>query len=66
MARALSFAHLRRKIAARCAQARPDLRSCTYGAYYLIRDCVVTTGSFPGAWLWSLSPQANFMGVGVC
>jgi len=32
----------------------------------LIRDCVVTTGSFLGAWLWSLSPQANFIGAAVC
>ena len=48
------------------AQARPELRARTYGAYYLIRDCVVTTGSFLGAWLWSLSPQANFIGAAVC
>src|SRR5207244_13159481 len=31
------------------AQAPPELRNRTFGAYYLIRDCVVTTGSFPGA-----------------
>ncbi len=48
------------------AQARPELRARTYGAYYLIRDCVVTTGSFLGAWLWSLSPQANFIGAALC
>src|SRR6266516_4576239 len=30
------------------AQAPPELRSRTYGAYYLIRDCIVTTGSFLG------------------
>jgi MFS family permease len=48
------------------AQAQPELRARTYGAYYLIRDCVVTTGSFLGAWLWSLSPQANFIGAAVC
>jgi len=48
------------------AQARPELRSRVYGAYYLIRDCVVTTGSFLGAWLWSLSPQANFIVAAVC
>jgi MFS family permease len=45
------------------AQAPPQLRARTYGAYYLIRDCVVTLGSFLGAWLWSLSPQANFLGA---
>jgi MFS family permease len=48
------------------AQAPPELRARTYGAYYLIRDCVVTTGSFLGAWLWSISPQANFIGAAVC
>lgn len=47
-------------------EARPELRSRTYGAYYLIRDCVVTTGSFLGAWLWSISPQANFIGAAIC
>jgi MFS family permease len=48
------------------AQAPPKLRARTYGAYYLIRDCVVTTGSFLGAWLWSISPEANFIGAAVC
>jgi MFS family permease len=48
------------------AQAPPDLRASTYGAYYLIRDCVVTTGSFLGAWLWSISSHANFIGAAVC
>jgi MFS family permease len=45
------------------AQATPGLRARTYGAYYLIRDLVVTTGSFLGAVLWSISPQANFIGA---
>jgi MFS family permease len=47
-------------------EAVPSLRARTYGAYYLIRDCVVTTGSFLGAWLWSISPRANFIGAAVC
>ena len=47
-------------------EAKPELRARTYGAYYLIRDCVVTTGSFLGAWLWSLGPRANFIGAAVC
>ena len=47
-------------------EARPELRARTYGAYYLIRDCTVTTGSFLGAWLWHISPQANFIGAAVC
>jgi len=48
------------------AQAAPELRARTYGAYYFIRDTLVTTGSFVGAGLWSLSPQANFLGAAVC
>jgi MFS family permease len=47
-------------------EARPELRARTYGAYYLIRDCVVTSGSFLGAWLWHLGPRANFAGAAVC
>jgi MFS family permease len=48
------------------AQAQPEFRARTYGAYYFIRDCVVTTGSFLGVWLWSISPQANFAGAAIC
>lgn len=47
-------------------EATPELRSRTYGAYYLIRDCFVTSGSFLGAWLWHISPQANFLGAAIC
>jgi len=47
-------------------EASPELRARTYGAYYLIRDCVVTTGSFLGAWLWSIGPRVNFIGAAVC
>ncbi len=46
--------------------ATPELRARTYGAYYLIRDCTVTLGSFLGVWLWSMSPQANFIGAAIC
>lgn len=48
------------------AQAPAHLRARTYGAYYLIRDCIVTSGSFIGAGLWSLSPQANFIAAALC
>jgi MFS family permease len=47
-------------------EASPEIRARTYGAYYLIRDCVVTTGSFLGAWLWHLSPAHNFIGAAIC
>lgn len=38
-------------------------RAQTIGAYYLIRDSVVTPGSLLGALLWGISPQANFVGA---
>ena len=47
-------------------EAEPELRARTYGAYYLVRDCTVTSGSFLGAWLWHISPQANFIGAASC
>ena len=47
-------------------EAVPELRARTYGAYYLIRDCTVTSGSFLGAGLWYISPQANFIGAAIC
>jgi MFS family permease len=47
-------------------EAAPELRARTYGAYYLIRDCAVTSGSLLGAWLWHVSPQANFIGASFC
>lgn len=47
------------------SQAAAEWRARTYGAYYLIRDCVVTTGAFLGAWLWHLKPQVNFAGAAV-
>ena len=47
-------------------EAVPAIRSRTYGAYYLIRDCVVTSGSLLGAALWRWDPRANFMAAAVC
>jgi MFS family permease len=40
--------------------APAQLKAKAYGVYYLIRDCVVTLGSFLGAFLWRISPRANF------
>lgn len=48
------------------AEGKPELRARTFGAYYLIRDCVVTSGSFLGAWLWYLGPRVNFIGAAIC
>jgi MFS family permease len=47
-------------------EAVPELRARTYGAYYLIRDCIVTSGSFLGAWLWHLGPRINFTAAALC
>jgi predicted MFS family arabinose efflux permease len=49
--------------------AVPDARGSAVGAYYLIRDGVVSAAAFAGAWLWEISPQANFWtaaAVGAC
>ncbi len=48
------------------AEAAPELQARAYGAYYLIRDSVVTSGSLLGAWLWSLGPRVNFVGAALC
>ncbi len=40
--------------------AGSQARGRVIGAYYLIRDVVVTTGSFAGAALWKLGPPVNF------
>jgi MFS family permease len=40
--------------------ARPETRGRTIGAYYLIRDAVVSAGSLLGAWLWKIGPDVNF------
>jgi MFS family permease len=39
----------------------PETRGQSVGAYYLIRDLTVTVGSFVGAILWKISPEANFV-----
>jgi MFS family permease len=39
---------------------RPQVRGQTIGAYYLIRDVIVSAGSFIGAGLWKLGPDVNF------
>jgi MFS family permease len=36
-------------------------RAAAIGAYYLIRDTVVSLGAFAGAALWRISPAANFL-----
>jgi hypothetical protein len=33
------------------------------GAYYLVRDLLVSGGAFIGALLWKFGPAANFIGA---
>jgi len=33
------------------------------GAYYLVRDLIVSTGAILGAYLWKLGPRLNFLGA---
>ncbi len=35
------------------------------GAYYLVRDLIVSVGALVGAYLWSLGPGLNFLGAAV-
>jgi MFS family permease len=41
----------------------PERRGQTIGAYYLVRDLVVSTGAILGAYLWKLGPALNFLGA---
>lgn len=35
-------------------------KASTFGAYYLVRDMVVSMAAFGGAFLWQISPAVNF------
>ncbi|MQC26095.1 MAG: MFS transporter [Chloroflexi bacterium] len=40
----------------------PDkLKASSFGAYYMIRDVIVSVAAFGGAFLWNVSPQFNFL-----
>ena len=39
----------------------PHRRGQMIGAYYLVRDLIVTSGAFLGALLWRLGPAANLI-----
>src|SRR5258705_9078265 len=43
--------------------ADPQRRGQMIGAYYLVRDLVVSTGAILGAYLWNLGPALNFLGA---
>jgi MFS family permease len=40
-----------------------ERRGQMIGAYYLVRDLVVSTGAILGAYLWNLGPALNFLGA---
>jgi MFS family permease len=40
-----------------------DHRGQMVGAYYLVRDLIVSTGAILGAYLWKLGPGLNFVGA---
>lgn len=47
----------------------PERRGQMIGAYYLVRDLLVSTAAILGAWLWKLGPGVNFLGAtafGLC
>ena len=41
--------------------APEDQKAGMFGLYYLIRDVIVSFAAFGGAWLWTISPQVNFL-----
>lgn len=41
----------------------PERRGQTIGAYYLVRDVIVSAGAILGAYLWNLGPALNFLGA---
>lgn len=41
--------------------APEDAKAATFGAYYLIRDVIVSVAAFGAAWLWNVSPAVNFL-----
>ena len=43
----------------------PERRGQMIGAYYLVRDLLVSTAAILGAWLWKIGPGANFIGAAV-
>jgi MFS family permease len=40
-----------------------ERRGQMIGAYYLVRDLIVSTGAILGAYLWKLGPALNFLGA---
>ncbi len=43
--------------------SEPERRGQMVGAYYLVRDLIVSMAALLGAYLWQLGPQLNFLGA---
>lgn len=41
--------------------APEEAKASTFGLYYLLRDTIVSLAAFGGAFLWMISPAANFL-----
>lgn len=41
--------------------APENAKARTFGAYYLIRDVIVSIAALSSAWLWNISPATNFL-----
>ena len=46
--------------------APSNAKAGTFGAYYLIRDLIVSMAAFSSAYLWSISPETNFFAASAC
>lgn len=46
--------------------APENLKAATFGTYYLIRDVIVSIAALSSAYLWNISPGANFMTAFAC
>lgn len=43
--------------------SEPQRRGQMVGAYYLMRDLIVSSAALLGAYLWNMNPKANFLGA---
>ncbi len=46
--------------------APEDAKAQTFGAYYLIRDSIVSIAAFGGGLLWTISPEVNLLSAFAC
>ncbi len=46
--------------------APEDAKALTFGAYYLVRDVIVSVAAMSSAFLWNVSPAVNFLVASGC